>query len=107
MTALLLTLEAWIETIRGDKHGLQSNLAVLLMWLAVGVFWLQFGTWLGFLVYPVLRFCFFDYLYNSFKGLNMFYLGGTSKTDQILKRVNPYLLLAIRVKLLILTIWIL
>lgn len=96
LTLILIVLEIGREIREGDPHDLNSNLRVVRDALIVSAYGFYIGSWLGLVSYLVLRFCFFDYIYSYFQYGHIWYLGETSKTDRVLKKINPIVLLLIR-----------
>ncbi len=90
--------EARVDVKLGDKHDLRSKLGLS---LTIALFFiipfLISGSLLGSVIYVCVRFAIFDYLYSYMRFKTLFYLGETSDTDGILKRVPKAALITARV----------
>lgn len=97
-------LQALYDASKGNPHNLKSTLIVLIIWALSGLPGVFTGNYLGFLIYPTIRFCFFDYAFSFFKYGNIWYLGYTSDWDKVLKEYDPKKVLAFRLVLFIATL---
>ncbi len=86
---LLLLIELLYETRYGDKHDRRSTV-ILLCFITIA------AITSNILMYAALRIVLFDYLFNIGWGRKWYYLGNTATWDKKLKKVNRYLLLAIK-----------
>lgn len=98
-----LIIEAYIESIRGDKHNLPSYLVlgatiVLFELIAHKIFKIDHG-WLYYISYRVM---FFNFIFNFFRGDDLKYLSDRG-TDKIEQRIGHNTMLIIRAILLIFT----
>lgn len=98
-----LSLEAYIESIRGDKHKLSSQLvlgATIVLFEVMGhkIFRIDNG-WMYYLAY---RIVFFNFVFNYFRGDDLKYLSNRG-TDAIEASIGFMTMTLIRIALLIFT----
>ena len=106
MIYVLLILGELIYEVRyGDKHDLKSSLLLTCIILMAEIVGLSQGHYFGAMYYLGARFAIFDIAFAVLRGQDWFYLGGTSNWDKVMKKVNKYLLLSLRIIILITVIY--
>ena len=104
MIWLLLLIELIHETIKGDKHDLNSLLRLIAYALTASLWGLLQGELYYLVLYALARFAIFDISIALLRGHKWYYLGNTSTYDKILKKFNKWLLLSLRVVCLIMVL---
>ena len=102
LSLIACLIEASIDVKKGDKHDLKSDLILTFIVTSFGLIpLLLVNYWFGTLIYVLVRYCVFDYMYSYIRFKTLFYLGNTSNTDKLNKKINKKLLLVLRILLLI------
>lgn len=105
LSLLFCYVESSIEVKYGDKHGLLSNIILSLIILLFFLVPLLFnGFYFGGVIYVGIRLALFDYMFSYKKYNQLFYLGNTSFTDKILKKIPKSILLSLRIIILVATV---
>lgn len=102
--ALLLIIELIFEAKNGDKHDTLSAVRLALAILLAGFVGIAYGNYYGAFLYLGLRFSIFDYAMAILRGQSWDYLG-SNIIDSILKNINKWVLLSIRIVVLAITLY--
>lgn len=100
---VLIQIEGIFEGKYGDPHDKRSRLRDILCLLIVQAVGMYNGHNFGWLVYLGFRISLFDYVYifwrNIFnkKKVKWSYVGGDSMWDTMMRKVNPYVILFVRI----------
>ena len=98
---LLILFELIFEVRYGDKHDFLSAVMLSFLMLLAGLFGFVEGHYLGLFYYLGIRFAIFDSSFAVLRGHHWSFLGNTSTWDNVIKPINKYVLLFLRLTILI------
>jgi len=103
---VLIFAEVLDESVNLDLHDARSQFKLVLVFITAELIGLIAGINYGFLVYGLIRIALFDMLFGYTFVKDWFYLGETSRWDKFIKKIPLPILLGLRLKALILSIYI-